>query len=187
MVQTNRPDRTARRGSGEPVLPPPIPDLQSDPYGYDPTNDIVPVSEAAELPEPELPEPPVAAPAAPPAPGMHETMIYTPPAVDDEEEPEVAESRQVEARLTGDLGDIALTKPVTVFGRAKECDVVVADLNVSRRHAEIHVEGGGHWLVDLGSTNGTTVNGKKVKRVQLAAGDRIGIGSSELVFERSER
>jgi hypothetical protein len=186
MVQTNRPDRAVRRGA-EPVLPPPLPDLQSDPYGYDPTNDIVPVSAAAALPEPPLVVPaPVPSPT-PPAPGMHETMIYSPPPVDDEEEPVVAEPRQVDARLTGDLGDIALTKPVTVFGRAKECDVVAADLNVSRRHAEIHVEGGGHWLVDLDSTNGTTVNGKKVKRVQLAAGDRIGIGSSELVFERSER
>ena len=71
-----------------------------------------------------------------------------------------------------------------VLGRSKECDVQVPDANVSRRHAELREEGGSWWLVDLDSTNGTELNGKRVQRAKLADGDRIGLGELELVFAR---
>ena len=69
-----------------------------------------------------------------------------------------------------------------VLGRSKDCDVQVEDANVSRRHAELRQEGASYWLVDLDSTNGTEVNGKRVQRVKLADGDTITLGATELVF-----
>ena len=54
-----------------------------------------------------------------------------------------------------------------VLGRSKDCDVQVEDANVSRRHAELRREGASWWLVDLDSTNGTDLNGKRVRRMQL--------------------
>jgi hypothetical protein len=65
---------------------------------------------------------------------------------------------------------------VLLVGRAASCDIVVADPTVSRRHARL-VCRDGRWLVhDLGSTNGTTVNGMPVGRCQLRAGDRVLLG-----------
>ncbi len=78
-----------------------------------------------------------------------------------------------------------LRKPSMVIGRSKDCDIRVSDPNVSRRHAEIRQEGSGYWVVDLGSTNGIAVNGKQLKRSKLDEGDRITLGSTELVFTRS--
>ena len=72
-----------------------------------------------------------------------------------------------------------------MLGRSRACDVYVADLNVSRRHAELRQEGATYWIVDLGSTNGTVVNGKRVERERLRDGDTITLGSTEIVFGRS--
>src|SRR5439155_24808750 len=51
-----------------------------------------------------------------------------------------------------------------VLGRSRECDIQVEDANVSRRHAELRQEGTTYWIVDLDSTNGIEVNGRRVKR-----------------------
>ncbi len=77
-----------------------------------------------------------------------------------------------------------IKEPVSVLGRSKRCDIVLPDPNVSRQHAEIRLEGDGHAIVDLDSTNGVKVNGREVKRAVLAEGDRIELGSTELRFER---
>jgi pSer/pThr/pTyr-binding forkhead associated (FHA) protein len=69
-----------------------------------------------------------------------------------------------------------------VLGRSRDCDLRVSDLNVSRRHAEIREEGDRWILVDLGSTNGTLLNGRKIDREQLSDGDTITLGSTEIVF-----
>src|SRR6201993_5486508 len=58
----------------------------------------------------------------------------------------------------------------SVLGRSRDADVQIEDPNVSRRHAEIVQEGSVYWLVDLGSTNGTEVEGKRVQRARLADG-----------------
>jgi pSer/pThr/pTyr-binding forkhead associated (FHA) protein len=71
-----------------------------------------------------------------------------------------------------------------VLGRSRDCDIQLADTNVSRRHAELRQEGASYWIVDLGSTNGTEVNGKRVKRAKLQAGDTITLGSTEITFNR---
>ena len=60
-----------------------------------------------------------------------------------------------------------------VIGRSKDCDIQLADPNVSRRHAELRQEGTAYWIVDLGSTNGIEVNGRPLKRAKLEDGDRI--------------
>ena len=73
-----------------------------------------------------------------------------------------------------------------VLGRSRECDLVVSDENVSRRHAEVRPSGGS-WIVrDLGSTNGVRVNGDRVSGAQpLRPGDRIELGLSTVVFEEA--
>lgn len=72
----------------------------------------------------------------------------------------------------------------TSLGRSRQCDVHVADANVSRRHAEVRREGTDYWIVDLGSTNGTRVNDEGIERAPLRDGDRITIGATEIVFAR---
>jgi hypothetical protein len=71
----------------------------------------------------------------------------------------------------------------TRIGALAENDVAVAAPSVSRSHAEIRVEGADFTLVDLGSTNGTRVNGARIATVRLRPGDRIRLGEVELVFE----
>jgi hypothetical protein len=75
-----------------------------------------------------------------------------------------------------------LDKRRSVLGRSRDADVQVEDPNVSRRHAEILQEGSSWWLVDLGSTNGTEVDGRRVQRFQLADGSRFTIGETTLTF-----
>jgi len=77
---------------------------------------------------------------------------------------------------------VDLTKDRLTIGRDSSSDVVINHPVVSKRHAEILKQNGKFVLVDLGSTNGTFVNGIKVKRHQLHELDRIVIGPSELHF-----
>ncbi len=72
-----------------------------------------------------------------------------------------------------------------VIGRLPECTLVLSDQNVSRRHAEIRRVGDAVVVTDLGSTNGTKVNGISVREQHLASGDEITVGSTTLVFEQS--
>lgn len=77
-----------------------------------------------------------------------------------------------------------VTGPVTTLGRDPDNDVVLQDNQVSRCHAEIHEQGGGYVLEDLGSSNGTTVNGQRIAAPwPLQPGDQIGIGSATIVFQ----
>ena len=76
-----------------------------------------------------------------------------------------------------------LDRPVLSVGRSRECDIAIDDPSVSRRHAELRRETQGYAIVDLGSTNGTQVNGEKVSRAKLQPGDRITLGQTELRFE----
>jgi hypothetical protein len=77
-----------------------------------------------------------------------------------------------------------LTTPVTLLGRGTDCDLRLVDPGVSRHHAELRVEGQQVILVDLGSTNGTFVNGQPVRRVELTDGTRVTLGRTTLVFRR---
>ncbi len=62
-----------------------------------------------------------------------------------------------------------LDKRRAVLGRSSEADVQIEDPNVSRRHAEIVQEGSTYWVVDLGSTNGIEVDGRRIQRATAAA------------------
>lgn len=72
-----------------------------------------------------------------------------------------------------------------LVGRSRDCDVVLGDANVSRRHAEVLPGAAGTWTIaDLGSTNGVLVNGRRVNGSHpLQPGDRIALGTAEIVFE----
>jgi len=72
-----------------------------------------------------------------------------------------------------------------VIGRSRDCDIVLEDAGVSRRHAELRPEAASSWTIeDLGSTNGVRVNGLAVEGAhELRSGDRIEMGSTEMLFE----
>jgi hypothetical protein len=86
--------------------------------------------------------------------------------------------------LTVDGERRELDKRRVVLGRSKDCDIQLNDPNVSRRHAEVRQEGTAYWVVDLDSTNGVEVNGEKTHRAKLDPGDRITLGSTDVVFDR---
>lgn len=69
-----------------------------------------------------------------------------------------------------------------LIGRLPECDVTLEDPSVSRRHARLQREDGAWVVEDLGSTNGLKVNGRDVRRAELAHGDLVCLGSVELKF-----
>jgi hypothetical protein len=70
------------------------------------------------------------------------------------------------------------------IGRSRDCDIVLDDVGISRRHADIRPSPDGWTVEDLGSTNGVLVNGQQVRGAQpLDPGDRIELGSTEIVFE----
>jgi len=75
-------------------------------------------------------------------------------------------------------------KRSVVIGRSKEADIQVTDPNVSRRHAELRQEGATYWLVDLDSTNGIEVGGKRVKELALTDGVRFTVGTTEISFHQ---
>jgi Protein of unknown function (DUF3662)/Inner membrane component of T3SS, cytoplasmic domain len=113
------------------------------------------------------------------------TMIYKPAtqATEAASPVELGIQREV-AVLTWAGKRYEIAKRNVVIGRSKDADVQVADPNVSRRHAEIRQEGTVYWLVDLDSTNGVEVQGKRVKRLKLEDGSAFTVGSTELTFNR---
>jgi hypothetical protein len=80
---------------------------------------------------------------------------------------------------------IPLTAHPLSIGRMPECDLTINDRNVSRRHAEIRPHGDGFILVDLGSTNGSRVNGVRVGEQVLEDGDELTFGGTPVIFQAS--
>ncbi len=78
-----------------------------------------------------------------------------------------------------------LAQAVVSVGRMAECNLVLADPNVSRNHAEIRPDGDGYKVFDLGSTNGTKINGIRVQEHVLSDGDEIAFGNTTMRFEAS--
>jgi hypothetical protein len=81
--------------------------------------------------------------------------------------------------------DVVLRGDRMVVGRLASCDVCLADANTSRQHAAFVAEGAGWRIEDLGSTNGTLVNGERVDSLRLRDGDVVVVGVTELVFHES--
>ncbi|WP_353235654.1 FHA domain-containing protein [Diaphorobacter ruginosibacter] len=80
------------------------------------------------------------------------------------------------------IKEVPLTKERTTLGRRPYNDVVIDNLAVSGEHALIHMSGGDVEIEDLGSTNGTQVNGRAVKRQKLRSGDTVELGRYKLRF-----
>jgi pSer/pThr/pTyr-binding forkhead associated (FHA) protein len=79
-------------------------------------------------------------------------------------------------------GEIHLEEDETVFGRDEDTDITIEDKRISRKHCKISTEEGNFIISDLGSSNGTFVNGQRVTQKTLESGDRIQIGSNILEF-----
>jgi hypothetical protein len=118
--------------------------------------------------------------AAPSAGDFGHTMVYSP---DRAERVLDAPRDSGRALLVGEGRRSVLSGDLLTIGRSRECEVMVTDPNVSRKHAELRREGGRWVVADLGSTNGIKVNGRRVDRAQLEPGDRITLGLTELTFE----
>ncbi len=166
--------RVAQPDEDIPPLPGAIPSAVSIPAPP-------PVADVPPAPPATVPSPPAPTPPAVPVPDA--TMVYrTPPVAAGEPEPEPV--REV-VTLTLNGRTLPVTTRRIVMGRSRECDIRVTDGNVSRRHAEVVQEGATYWIVDLGSTNGTELNGTTVTRAKLTDGDRITIGATDIVFGRA--
>jgi FHA domain-containing protein len=128
---------------------------------------------------------PTPQPGEPPAqPQPAATMVYRkPPETEAVSVEELGLDREIVSLTVNGTKHEVDSGKVTI-GRSKDCDIQLPDPNVSRKHAEVRQEGAAYWAVDLDSTNGMEVNGRRQKRAKLRQGDRITLGSTELVFRR---
>jgi Protein of unknown function (DUF3662)/FHA domain len=114
------------------------------------------------------------------------TMVYSVPP-----KPSRKERRRPERPLVGTKAIVTvddrryvLDGPTAAIGRSRECDCVLSDPNVSRRHAELRRGSTGDWqIVDLGSTNGVKVNDRPVDRSRLSPGDEVTLGTTRFIFD----
>jgi hypothetical protein len=123
---------------------------------------------------------------AEPSPAREEssrTMIYSNAGRVAEPLEERARVREQNAFLFSDGKRIVVGSEGVTLGRSRQCDVVLQDPNVSRQHAEIRPRGGSWVLTDLGSTNGSAINGRQISGPEvLKPGDEIELGTSLLTF-----
>jgi hypothetical protein len=114
------------------------------------------------------------------------TMVYSAAARAQDELSDSRSARRGRAILLAEGKRYAVAPGGATIGRSRECDIVLADTNVSRRHAELRPLGDGWTITDLGSTNGVRVNGRDVRAnepVGLNAGDRVEVGTVDARFE----
>ena len=118
---------------------------------------------------------------ATPMPAGSDTMVIDAPAAG---APESARRAYLLVSTRGsrpvqfDLGG-----PLIGIGRASDNDVIVDDPMVSRHHCQLKLQHGAYGFTDLGSRNGSTVNGQPVSQIALGPGDRIQIGDTEIEFQ----
>ncbi len=132
------------------------------------------------------PKPPPEAPV--PEPEISRTVIYRPPAqgtmaVSAGDARELGLAREC-VTLTAGNRIYEVGKRVVLIGRGSHADFVLTDANVSRRHAELRQRGRDYVIVDLDSTNGVEVNGRRVQTKTLADGDMIKLGTTNIKYER---
>jgi len=108
------------------------------------------------------------------------TMVYSATRVQRAAEPPAEAAAR--ALLTADGKTFVLDQPKAVVGRSRRCDFVLEDPNMSRRHFELQRRGPDWFVVDLESTNGIAVNGRRVTSAQLQPGDEIVAGTSRMRF-----
>ncbi|MEP7059659.1 MAG: FHA domain-containing protein, partial [Actinomycetota bacterium] len=111
--------------------------------------------------------------------------------VEGPEEPAAAEadSGTAAAELVvhedGQARTVPVRRDTVTIGRLPDCDVVIADKGASRRHAQVKRKGGTYTLTDLGSTNGTKLNGETMQSRAINDGDKITIGTTLIQFRRA--
>jgi hypothetical protein len=160
-----------------PVVPiPPVAPI-IDPFAVDAADEFAPAAPAP----PAVPAAPVIAAAAVAATEPAPTPDPVPAPVTP---PAAAPAAAASWTLIWPGGEVAIDGKAVVIGRSKDCDVPLADGNVSRRHAELGRSEEGFVLRDLDSTNGTMVNGRRVRSATIGAGDEITIGMSTLRIEQ---
>lgn len=97
-----------------------------------------------------------------------------------------AVSRSSGAFLLLQTGDTSQALPIATtmvsIGRGLDNDIILEDTRVSRKHAQLRYRQRRFWLTDLGSTNGTFVNGERIAERALRDGDVISLGGLELIF-----
>jgi Protein of unknown function (DUF3662)/Inner membrane component of T3SS, cytoplasmic domain len=119
-----------------------------------------------------------------PAEPSGRTMVYSNAGRLAEPLEERAKARAETALLLLDGRRVVVGPGGATLGRSRQCDIVLSDPNVSRQHAEVRARGGSWVLTDLGSTNGSRINGRPVDGSEVVRpGDEIELGSTVLRFE----
>ena len=147
------------------------------------TRTSAPADDAQQRPAPA--SPPASRPARPPAPepAAGRTMVYSTAERVAESLQEPARQQQRTALLLMDGQRVVIGADGITMGRSRQCDVMVDDPNVSRAHAEIRARGGSWVVTDLGSTNGSRLNGRTLDQpTVLKPGDEIELGTTTLTF-----
>ncbi len=160
------------------------PDEYLQPYGSPPPGPPAQNqqgSQQAAVAAPQVAAPPAQAPA-PPRQQEPEPTQYSPAAQPSYAQPPRSPAYQARLTVDGTPRVVHLSAGSNVIGRGTDADLQLMDQGVSRRHADLHIADGQATVYDLGSTNGTTVNGRSVRSQQLQHGDVIRVGHTRLVF-----
>lgn len=159
------------------VRPPDEPPAAVEPASVEPSPVQPPV-------QPVQPPPVPAQPPEPPEPEAGRTMVYGSAGRIAEPLEERARVRQETAVLLLGGKRMIVGSGGATLGRSRQCDVVVDDPNVSRSHAELRPRGGSWVLTDLGSTNGSSVNGRRIDAPTVVKpGDEIELGTAAMRFD----
>ena len=90
-----------------------------------------------------------------------------------------------DATVNGTVNEHESGKTTWLFGRSEDCDFVYSAPKASRRHFQIELCDGHYYIQDLGSTNGTYVNGRRIDRKErIFSGDVITMGGVDIVFSK---
>ena len=114
------------------------------------------------------------------------TMVYSAAARTQEDLHEERAGRRGRPMLVAEGKRYAVGPGGATIGRSRECDIVLGDSNVSRKHAEIRPRGDGWTITDLGSTNGVRVNGRQARPNEpqpITSGDDLDVGTVDATFE----
>lgn len=176
------PAHLAPSGAKSPAEQPAAPAYDQQPAGPAPAaEDTAPQQAEAPAAEHDYAAPaqsPVAPSYAPPEPAAAEPSAQPAPSAPEPAQPASAGATAYQPTETSPQPQNEPADDALTIGRGRDNSIVLDDMLVSRRHVRITADDDGLVLEDLGSRNGTFVNGRRVERTHLSEGDRIGIGSA---------